>query len=111
MAAKKGRPLRTLAYTKTFKKDYQRMAAAGRYDMTLVNEVGGLLIAYTAQEVLTQQWSDHALTASDEWDAGDRDLHLGGDFLLIYRIDPHPDDKGMEIVIFKRLGTHSELFG
>ena len=45
MAAKKGRPLRTLAYTKTFKKDYQRMAAAGRYDMTLLNEVGGLLIA------------------------------------------------------------------
>ncbi len=37
--------LRTIAYTKTFKKDYQRMAAAGRYDMTLVNEVGGLLIA------------------------------------------------------------------
>ena len=36
MAAKKGRPLRTLAYTKTFKKDYQRMAAAGRYDMTLL---------------------------------------------------------------------------
>ena len=27
------------------------------------------------QEVLAQQWSDHALTASDEWDAGDRDLH------------------------------------
>ena len=66
MAAKKGRPLRTLAYTKTFKKDYQRMAAAGRYDMTLVNEVGGLLIAHTAQEVLAQHWSDHALTASDE---------------------------------------------
>ena len=111
MAAKKGRPLRTLAYTKTFKKDYQRMAAAGRYDMTLVNEVGGLLIAHTAQEVLTQQWSDHGLAADDEWDAGDRDIHLGGDFLLIYRIDPHPDDKGMEIVIFKRLGTHSDLFG
>ncbi len=31
--------------------------------------------------------------------------------LLIYRIDPHPDDKSMEIIIFKRLGTHSELFG
>ena len=48
MAGKKGRKLRTIAYTKTFKKDYQRMAAAGRYDMTLVNEVGGLLIAHTA---------------------------------------------------------------
>ncbi len=69
------------------------MAAAGRYDMTLVNEVGGLLIAHTAQQVLAEQWSDHGLTADDEWDAGDRDIHLGGDFLLIYRIDPHPKTK------------------
>lgn len=86
-------------------------AAAGRYDMTLVNEVGGLLIAHTAQQVLAEQWSDHGLTADDEWDAGDRDIHLGGDFLLIYRIDPHPEDKALEIIIFKRLGTHSDLFG
>jgi mRNA interferase YafQ len=85
-------------------KDYQRMAASGRYDMALVNQVGGLLIAHTAQQVLSAQWSDHALIADDEWDAGDRDIHLGGDFLLIYRIDPHPEAKDMEIVIFKRLG-------
>jgi mRNA interferase YafQ len=111
MSGKKGHRLRTIAYTKTFRKDYQRMAAAGRYDMTLVNEAAGLLIAHAPQQALTGQWSDHALTASDEWDAGDRDMHLGGDFLLVYRIDPHPDDKGVEIVIFKRLGTHSELFG
>lgn len=111
MAGKKGRKLRTIAYTKTFRKDYKRMAAAGLYDMTLVNEVGGLLIAHTAQQILADQWRDHALVADDEWDPGDRDLHLGGDFLLIYRIDPHPEDKDMEIVIFKRLGTHSDLFG
>lgn len=111
MAGKKGYRLRTIAYTKTFKKDYQRMAASGRYDMTLVNQIGGLLIAHTAQQVLAAQWSDHALIADDEWDAGDRDIHLGGDFLLIYRIDPHPEAKDMEIVIFKRLGTHSDLFG
>ncbi|MDD2711798.1 MAG: type II toxin-antitoxin system YafQ family toxin [Simplicispira sp.] len=111
MAGKKGRKLRTIAYTKTFRKDYQRMAAAGLYDITLVNEVGGLLIAHAAQQVLTDQWRDHGLTASDEGDAGDRDIHLGGAFLLIYRIDPHPDDKQMEIIIFKRLGTHSGLFG
>jgi len=111
MAGKKGRKLRTIAYTRTFKKDYDRMAAAGRYDMTLVNEAGGLLMAHTAQQVLAAQWADHALTASDEWDEGDRDMHLGGDFLLVYRIDQHPDDKNMEVIIFKRLGTHSDLFG
>ena len=61
--------------------------------------------------VLAEQWSDHGLIADDEWDAGDRDIHLGGDFLLICRIDPHPDDRNMQIVIFKRLGTDSDLFG
>jgi mRNA interferase YafQ len=111
MAGKKGRKLRTIAYTKTFKKDYARMTAAGRYDMTLVNQAGGLLIAHTAQEMLAAQWSAHGLTASDEWDEGDRDMHLGGDFLLIYRIDPHPEHKDEELIIFKRLGTHSDLFG
>ena len=55
--------------------------------MTLVNEVGGLLIAHAAQQVLTEQWRYHGLTADDEWDAGDRDIHLGGDFLLIYGVD------------------------
>lgn len=100
-----------LAYTKTFKKDDMRLTASGRYDMSLVNQVGGLLIDHTPQAVLAQQWRGHGLTPSDEWDAGDRDLHLGGDFLLIYRIDPHPGDPSLEIVIFTRLGTHSELFG
>lgn len=38
-------------------------------------------------------------------------MHLGGDFVLIYRIDTHPNAKGAEVVIFKRLGTHSDLFG
>jgi mRNA interferase YafQ len=112
MAGKKGHKLRSIAYTRTFKKDYQRMAASGRYDMTLVNEVGGLLVAHTPQPVLASQWSDHGLTADDEWDAGDRDIHLGGDFILIYRIDPHPaEKKDEELIIFKRLGTHSDLFG
>ena len=53
MAGKKGYRLRTIAYTKTFKKDYQRMAASGRYDMTLVNQVGGLLIAHTLVAFVT----------------------------------------------------------
>ena len=33
MAGKKGRKLRTITYTRTHRKDYQRMAAAGLYDM------------------------------------------------------------------------------
>lgn len=111
MAGKKGHVLRSVAYTKEFLKDHQRMDRAGRYDMALVNEVGGLLVAHAPQAVLASEWKDHALSASDEWDDGDRDIHLSGDFLLIYRIEPHPYTKGVEVVIFKRLGTHSDLFG
>ena len=36
-------------------------------------------------------WADH------------RECHIGGDFLLIYRLDGHT-------LIFVRAGTHSELF-
>ena len=60
MAGKKGYRLRTIAYTKTFKKDYQRMAGSGRYDMTLGNQGGGLLIAHTAQQGLQGGGDDDA---------------------------------------------------
>lgn len=110
MTGKKGHKLRSVAYTQTFLKDHQRMKRSGRYDMSLVNTVGGLLVAHTPQQQLTAEWSDHGLTESGDWDEGDRDIHLGGDFILIYRIDPHPKLKEVEVVIFKRLGTHSDLF-
>lgn len=64
MAGKKGHRLRTIAYTKTFKNDYQRMAAAGRYDMALVSTVGGLLIAHTPQQMLKEQWRDSRFGSS-----------------------------------------------
>ncbi len=53
---------------------------------------------------LGQEWLDHAL--SGKW-AGYRECHIGGDFLLIYRVD---DSRKHDIVFFVRAGTHSELF-
>lgn len=41
-----------------------------------------------------------------DW-AGHRECHIGGDFLLIYRLD---DSAKQDIVIFVRTGTHAELF-
>lgn len=38
--------------------------------------------------------------------AGARELHIGGDFLLIYRLD-----EAQNLVTFIDIGTHSELFG
>jgi len=36
-----------------------------------------------------------------------RECHIGGDFLLIYRLE---DEGKYERIYFTRIGTHSELF-
>lgn len=48
---------------------------------------------------LPPQYRDHQLTGIDC-----RECHVGGDFLLMYRIESN------DMVIFVRAGTHSELF-
>lgn len=61
-----------------------------------------LLIANDAP--LPAEWLDHPLKGG--W-AGYRECHIGGDFLLIYRIEA----KGKaETVYFVRSGTHAQLF-
>jgi mRNA interferase YafQ len=53
---------------------------------------------------LPPEWSDHALAG--EW-TGHRECHIGGDFLLIYRLDQTPKHS---LVVFVRSGTHADLF-
>ncbi len=53
---------------------------------------------------LGSEWRDHLL--GGEWE-GHRECHIGGDFLLIYKID---DSGKYGLVIFVRAGTHAELF-
>jgi mRNA interferase YafQ len=71
----------------------------GRYDMHRLKEAILLLIA--ADAPLGPEWSDHPLAG--EWE-DHRDCHIGGDFLLIYRIY----ENGR--IVFARTGTHAELF-
>jgi len=61
-----------------------------------------LLIANEAP--LPPEWRDHALTGN--W-RGHRECHIGGDFLLIYRLD---DTRKLGAIVFVRTGTHAELF-
>jgi mRNA interferase YafQ len=57
-----------------------------------------LLVANDAP--LGPEWLDHSLKG--DW-ADHRECHIGGDFLLISRLDG-------DAIIFVRAGTHSELF-
>ena len=93
---------REFTRTKEFTKDWQRIAHSGRYDMNRLKKVMLLLIENA--EPLPAQYLDHALTG--EW-ANHRECHIGGDFLLIYKLEKHNTD---ERIIFIRAGTHAELF-
>jgi len=70
--------------------------------MNRLKEVMMLLIAEDGP--LPAQWLDHSLSGG--W-SGHRECHVGGDFLLIYRIDDGPKHGA---VVFVRTGTHAELF-
>lgn len=97
--AKRANPPRASDYTREFLKDWRRLTHSGRYDMRRLKEAMVLLIANDAP--LPPEWRDHALMG--DW-ADHRECHIGGDFLLIYRLT------GDEMIIFVRAGTHAELF-
>lgn len=84
--------------TKDFVKDWQRLSHSGRYNMKALKETMLLLIANEGP--LPREYLDHPLKG--EW-SDSRECHIGGDFLLIYRIEA-------DQIIFVRAGTHAELF-
>jgi len=101
---RRANPLRASDFTKSFHKDWQRLSRSGRYDMGRLKSAMLLLIAN--DEPLGPEWRDHPLKGN--WN-GYRECHVGGDFLLIYRLDETAGKSGT--IIFVRTGTHSELFG
>ncbi|HEX2763830.1 MAG TPA: type II toxin-antitoxin system YafQ family toxin [Allosphingosinicella sp.] len=103
-AGKRAPHPRACDYSKTFSKDWERLSRSGRYDMNRLKQVMLLLVA--ADAPLPPEWKDHPLKG--EWSAH-RECHVGGDFLLIYRLDEAAGKGGT--IVFVRAGTHSELFG
>jgi len=102
MSTKRASLPRMADYTKAFIKDWQRLTHSGRYNMKQLKEAMLLLIAN--DEPLPAEWLDHALVG--EW-VDHRECHIGGDFLLIYRLEKQGKQ---ELIIFTRTGTHAELF-
>ena len=90
-------------YTKVFRKDWEALSRFGRYDMGRLKTAMLLLIA--ADEPLGPEWKDHPLKG--EW-SGYRECHIGGDFLLIYRLVETKGGSGG--IIFTRTGSHASLF-
>ena len=102
-ASKRTRLPRQVELTRSFVKDWQRLSRSGRYDMPRLKSVMRLLADNDAP--LPPEWKDHPLKG--QW-SNHRECHVGGDFLLVYRID---DDVGPSgTVAFIRAGTHNELF-
>ena len=98
-ASSKRAPLpRASDYTEAFQKDWERLSRSGRYDMNRLKVAMLLLIADDAP--LGVEWLDHPIKGDR---ADHRECHIGGDFLLIYRLEG-------DAVIFVRSGTHSDLF-
>jgi mRNA interferase YafQ len=103
VAGKRAPPPRLADYTKAFLKDWERLCASGRHDMHRLRRAMLLLVANDAP--LGAEWRDHPLKG--EWRAC-RECHIGGDFLLIYRV---VDEGRSGLVVFVRAGTHADLFG
>lgn len=99
LANSKRAPLpRASDYTKAFLKDWGRLSRSGRYDLKRLKEA--MLLLSGNDTPLGPESMDHPLKG--DW-ADHRECHIGGDFLLIYRLDGNT-------IIFVRAGTHSELF-
>ena len=101
-ASKRAELPRAADYAKAFLKDWQRLSRSGRYDMNRLKKAMLLLVANDS--LLGPEWVDHPL--GGEW-AGHRECHIGGDFLLAYKLD---DSHKPGLIVFVRTGTHADLF-
>jgi mRNA interferase YafQ len=101
-APKRARPPRAADFTRQFHKDWERLSHSGRHDLRALKAAMLLLIA--ADAPLGPEWLDHPLKG--DW-ADHRECHIGGDFLLIYRLEEGP---GSGTVRFVRAGSHADLF-
>ena len=101
-ASKRAPLLRAADYAKSFLKDWERLSRAGRFDMNRLKQAMLLLIANDGP--LGPEWLDHPL--GGDWE-GHRECHVGGDFLLAYKLD---DNGKHGLIVFVRTGTHTELF-
>ena len=89
--------MRTIRYTRQFKKDFKRSRRRGK-DIGKLQRIVELL---ARDEPLPPQCRDHALSGKL---IGTRECHIEPDWLLIYAY--HESEE----LILIRLGSHADLF-
>lgn len=92
--------IKQIIRTPHFKRDYKALLKK-HFDPKLLEEA---LLALVSQDsdVLKTRYRDHALKG--EW-TGYRELHVTGDWLLIYRIE----ENQLQLIL-TRTGSHDDLF-
>jgi mRNA interferase YafQ len=88
---------RQFVRTSQFKRDYRKRVLSPKIESAVTDVLGRLL----SGAPFGPHHRDHPLHGA--W-SGVRDCHVQPDLLLLYEI------KG-DIVILRRLGTHSDIFG
>lgn len=92
--------MRTIKYTKQFKRDYKRLKKSGYHRNTLDKDLLAIVKLLACNKPLQARHHDHPLV--NNW-RDHRDCHIKPDLILIYR---KQEDETLELV---RLGSHSEL--
>lgn len=92
--------IRTIKYTKQFKRDFKREKKSGKHKSSIENMLNPVLKLLSEDKQLPSHYYDHPLNG--DW-KDHRDCHIKPDLVLIYR---KPDAHTLELV---RMGSHSEL--
>ena len=85
--------------TKSFRKQFKRVAKSGNFDVEQFHRVVDLL---AREESLEAKYRDHQLSGEM---SRYRECHLKGDLLLVYAVN-----KGLLVLSLVGIGSHSELF-
>lgn len=93
-------PLTDIERTPQFKRDYRKYVRK-HYDTALLAEAVETIMRQDMTR-LSSKYRDHALTGN--W-KGYRELHILGDWLLIYKIK-----RNTLTLVLTRTGSHDELF-
>lgn len=93
--------MRTIKWSKDFKKDYRRIKATPRHAQKIDELLKTVTVLLAGDNPLPESCHDHVLVG--DW-KGYRECHIKPDLLLIYRTA----EPG--VIRLARLGSHSELF-